>query len=134
MSMRRLLPLLVLALLLAPATAEARGRLGAGISIGKGGVRLSAILGFRTHRHTSCCAVITRPGYWRLEAVTVFQPGHYETIHVPARFETRYDSCGNPFQVLVEPACTRQIWVEGRPVIERQRVWVAPVTEYACGY
>ncbi len=86
------------------------------------------------HCHTSHCGIVRTGGFYKIESYPVVRRGFYKNVHVPARYETRYDSCGNPFTVLIEAACTRRVYVPGRTVYERRRVWVKPSVTYSCGY
>jgi hypothetical protein len=67
----------------------------------------------------------------------VWVPGHYETRqrevvirdgtdrrYVPARFETRYDSCGRRFSVQVSTGHWELVRLPDRVVIRNERVWV----------
>lgn len=119
-------------------------RFGGSVELTRGGFQLKSALRFgrkrgrrapRTyHRHSSCCRVVRHPGAWRVEKVPIHKAGYYQTVTVPARYETHYDSCGNPYQVLVEPASTRRVFVRPHVVYVNKRVWVDAYSEYLCGY
>lgn len=146
MKLRRTLAIVALLGLMGIAAGSAdaqrhRSRVQGTVGISVGPVKINARVGSprysriqRVHRHTSCCGVIRKAGYWKVEQVPVWTPGYYKTVHVPARYETRYDSCGNPYRILVEPACTRRVWVEGHHRYQNRRVWVKPTVVYRCGY
>lgn len=47
-------------------------------------------------------------------AVTrVYVAGHWTTTVIPAVYETHYDNCGHPIQVLVRPAQSQRVWIPG---------------------
>lgn len=42
--------------------------------------------------------------------------GHWDVQHIPAVYETRYQPCGTPYQVMVRPARSERVWVPGHYV------------------
>ena len=60
---------------------------------------------------------------YRTERICV-APGRYQRRYVPAVVETRYDPCGRPYTVVVEPAGYKKVWVPARYVTRRAKVWV----------
>ncbi len=60
---------------------------------------------------------------YRTERICV-EPGRYERRYVRAVVETRYDPCGRPYTVVIEPACYKKVWVPARYVTRQVKVWV----------
>ncbi|MEO0480350.1 MAG: hypothetical protein AAF196_12790 [Planctomycetota bacterium] len=63
-------------------------------------------------------------GYWRTVRERVWVPGTRRVVHVPARYDWRYDSCGRRVRVCVQPAGTRVIQNPGCYQYQTRRVWV----------
>jgi len=53
----------------------------------------------------------------------VFEPGHFERVWVEPVFETRYDPCGRPRQVQVCDGYWKDVFVPGRKISKRVRVF-----------
>ncbi|MEQ8767389.1 MAG: hypothetical protein RL885_25995 [Planctomycetota bacterium] len=80
------------------------------------------------HQYRSRHVPTRQHGYWKTVCEQVWRPGCFRIEHVPARYETRYDSCGNAYRVLISPACQRRVWVPGYWENVERRVWVpAPI-------
>jgi len=94
------------------------GRLRASFGLRDHGVRIGIRRGDRRREADH------RSGHWQIVQRRVWTPGYYQGVQVPARYETRYDACGRPYQVLIEAGCTRQEWVPGCWKWVQDRVWV----------
>ncbi len=71
------------------------------------------------------CQPVYRNGYWKTVVDRVWCEGRYRIEHIPARYATRFDECGRPYQVLISPACERRIWVPGYWDNVQRRVWIS---------
>lgn len=65
-----------------------------------------------------------RHGYWTTVCEQVWLPGCYREEYVPPRYGWVYDACGRARWAMVEPGCTRRVWVPGRYETRTRRVWV----------
>ncbi len=73
-------------------------------------------------RHGYHHASYRRPHHVTYTYRTVHKPGYYEKRWVPPRYETRYDECGRPFQVLVCNGYYEKVWVPASYVNVREPV------------
>ena len=77
------------------------------------------------------------PGRWDVRRKRVIcEPAHYETTYVAPTYETRYESCGRPYQVLTGTGGYRKIWVPRRCEWRKRKLWVPgywkPVRAHKC--
>lgn len=84
------------------------------------------------HRHDACCGhvhVHSRscrfvPGHYAVRIESVWEPGFHRIEDRPAVYEQRVDEeTGEVEEVLVRPARRVRVWVEGRHVDRKVRVW-----------
>jgi hypothetical protein len=104
------------------AAGDGHGRLRAAVHLGGIGVHI----GFGGHKHGGYeprCAPRWVPGAWVTEVQPVWVPPSTERVWVPAVYETRYDSCGRPVQVLVKPGGYETVCRPGYYEDRRVRVW-----------
>jgi hypothetical protein len=64
------------------------------------------------------------PGHEEQVTRSVWIPGRMRREWVPARIETRFDSCGRPFTVCVQPAHWRTVCDPGHFETVVETVWV----------
>ena len=62
------------------------------------------ILSFGSHRRVPHRVIYTR---------RVYVPGYHEKRWIEPIYETRYDSCGRAYEVLIREGCYERIWVPG---------------------
>jgi len=75
------------------------------------------------HRHGDHCRWVA--GHHDFRMRSVFEPGYYKTVVKPAVYETRFvPRTGRYEEVLVRPEVRKRVWVEGRHVDRRVRVWI----------
>ncbi|MEM7168378.1 MAG: hypothetical protein AAF581_23225 [Planctomycetota bacterium] len=83
------------------------------------------------HRRSSCgCVEVFHPGHYVTKRVRVEDPGYYEDVWVPARYEkrrvfgikVRVKVCGGYYKKVYRPGCVRyedqRVWVPGKYVLE----------------
>ena len=63
------------------------------------------------------------PGHWTVTTQRVWQPGVSKQVWVPPVYATKYDHCGNPYQVLVTPGHHKTVVEPGCWASKRVRVW-----------
>ncbi|MCA8981577.1 MAG: hypothetical protein H6831_06770 [Planctomycetes bacterium] len=83
---------------------------------------------FDRYRRTSRVQAPQRvwvPGHYEMRQREVVIPGCTERRWVPARFETRYDSCGRRFTVQISTGHWELVRQPDRIEIRTERVWVA---------
>ena len=90
------------------------------IQVGHGGI------GIRYERHRQSRPVHRHwvPGYWDDHVQRYQEPGHYERVWIPARYEWRYDRYGRAVRACVAPGHYEQRWVPGCWRSERRPRWV----------
>jgi hypothetical protein len=123
------------ALLAAPAAAQRRtewqvgvgqntGHGHVGVTLGSGGVQVSA--GYGGHRHRPPVYRPTPPpaGHWETRVERVWVPGAVRKVWVPPCYETRYDHCGRPYQVQIHGGHWDTIQEQGCWENRETRVWV----------
>lgn len=63
-------------------------------------------------------------GHYQTVTRQVWVPGRTERVWVPPTYATRYDACGNPYQVQVQPGFWRTVQHPGCYENRTERVWV----------
>ncbi len=79
------------------------GSIGAHIGGKSGGVHIGIGFGNHSGKHGYGKARVWIPGRYVTECQRVWVPGRTEQVWCPPVYETHYDSCGHPYQVLVKP-------------------------------
>jgi len=138
---------LALVLFLAPVAAAQSFEIGFGRSSHKGRNHRSSSKGFDirvvvpiggsceapAHRHHDGCKQWV-PGRVEVVRERVWVPGCTRQEWVPPCYETRYDRCGNPIQVLRSPGHYRTVQDPGRYEIQERHVRHEGRWVYSCGY
>jgi hypothetical protein len=134
---------LVLFALAAPSSAQRAVRLDAELGPIAGSASVGLQLSFGSGPHSSYSRRASRyarsgyappctprkvwvPGRYELVQRNVWVPGATRRELVPARFETRYDLCGQPYTVQVQAAYYRTVQDPGCWQLRSERVWVGP--------
>ena len=151
--MRPLLAALVVASV-APATQAGDLQLGAQYAGGKGKVTIQVGHGYgkglvlgskhRAHRQRRVAAQ-SCDLHRRCIPQKQYVPGHYETVErkvwvpeskqkvwIPACYETRYDPCGLPYQVMVSPGRWDVVCTPGYFETRCEQVWVPGCFKTTC--
>jgi len=85
------------------------------------------------HRHTPTCRQWVPPQTKTIQR-RVWVPGGAERIWVPAVYQTRYNTNGNPTQVLVKRGYHKKVPGRGRYVVRSERLEVPGRWQYMCGH
>lgn len=76
--------------------------------------------------HTQAPQRVWVPGRWVFETKKHWAPGWSEKVWQPPVFETRFDFCGNSYQVQINAGFYRTVHHPGRWEYRKQKVWQAP--------
>lgn len=103
------------------------------------GFDVRVILGGGSHRHPQAhqhCDACRRwvPGHVQVVHERVWVPGCTRQVWVPPVYETRYDRCGNPIQVLRSPGHYRTVQDPGRWEMQARQIQHPGRWEYVCGH
>ncbi len=132
-------PVLLTALFAVAAPAADAGDWNFGITFGKDRKPRFRISyeGNRHHPHprrtVRVCRPVWVPGRFEQVKREVVIPARYERRWIPARFEYRYNDCGERIRIRVRRGHYRNVLVQRRRVEYRyDRIWVAGHREYRC--
>ena len=82
--------------------------------------------GYVSSRRVSCPTPqrVYVKGYWKTVDEKVWVPATKRRVWREPVYQTRYDSCGRAYQVLVRPGCYEWITEGGHWAVQPKRVWV----------
>ncbi|MEM7308530.1 MAG: hypothetical protein AAF682_17745 [Planctomycetota bacterium] len=122
-------PALLATLALATAPAAHAGDLSLGIHFGKRSKSIHATVGnvrvgYRTPRRVCAPRKVWVPGRYDTVTRQVWIPGGKEKVWIEPLYQTRYDECGRPYQVLVRDGYWTVRQLPGYYETRCEQVWV----------
>ena len=107
---------------------------GFGVSFSKPGFSISVGSGGHGHLsvHKPCAPKpVWVPGHWTTVRERVWIPASYEQVWIEPVFATKYDECGNPYQVMVEAGHYDTVCTPGHYDVQIVNQWVDGYWKYA---